>query len=724
MQDFAGSTAVHLIGATGALAALLILGPRKGKYGPDGKPFVAESEAEALRATVPAPVADPEPVDAATDPTADIEARIADSGTVNAQVRANRAKADAEARIEAERKAAEQRLIDAEAKRIADLAKAQAKADAEKKAEADRQEQLRIEAEKNHLAKIAASIQESKDRMREAEIKAEAEKKAMLEAQAKKDRESAEALKKEQARIAAEKADEEKPENNKKIEEILNKEKTGDLLVRPPVIVVMGHVDHGKTKLLDAIRKTNVVAGEHGGITQHIGAYQVVRRGRPITFIDTPGHEAFTAMRSRGAKIADVAILVVAADDGVQPQTIEAYKIIQAAGLPFIVAINKIDKPTADLNKAKQDLVNKLELLPEDWGGKTVCAPVSALAGKGIEELLDLILLSADADAKSMKANPDADAVGTIIESRIDKNSGPVATMLVQNGTLRIGDQLVMGGNIIGKARSLKNYIGEEIKEALPSTPVRILGLKIAPAVGDVIEVGDGERVKGGFKKMTAQHPVLTATKEEAENDNSKKLNLIIKSDVLGSAEAIEESLLKLNNEDVKIKILTKGLGNIIEGDISRAESSDAQIIGFNVKTSTAIEALLREKKVKVSSFNVIYDLIEYIKLEMQKLIVAKIERVDLGRLKVLAVFRTENKSQVIGGKVLDGQAKNKVSVEIIRNKEIIAYGKVASLQSGKMDVPTVDTDQECGLLYEGKPIIAIGDIVQFFEDKETIKKL
>ena len=520
------------------------------------------------------------------------------------------------------------------------------------------------------------------------------------------------------------KADEEKPENNKKIEEILNKEKSGDLLVRPPVIVVMGHVDHGKTKLLDAIRKTNVVAGEHGGITQHIGAYQVVRKGRPITFIDTPGHEAFTAMRSRGAKIADVAILVVAADDGVQPQTIEAYKIIQAAGLPFIVAINKIDKPTADLNKAKQDLVNKLELLPEDWGGKTVCAPVSALVGKGIEELLDLILLSADADAKSMKANPDADAVGTIIESRIDKNSGPVATMLVQNGTLRIGDQLVMSGNIIGKARSLKNYIGEEIKEALPSTPVRILGLKIAPAVGDVIEVGEGERVKGGFKKNTAQHPVLTTTKEEAENDSAKKLNLIIKSDVLGSAEAIEESLLKLNNEDVKIKILTKGLGNIIEGDISRAESSDAQIIGFNVKTSTQIEALVREKKVKVSSFNVIYDLIEYIKLEMQKLVVAKIERVDLGRLKVLAVFRTENKSQVIGGKVLDGQAKNKVSVEIIRNKEIIAYGKVTSLQSGKMDVPTVDTDQECGLLYEGKPIIAIGDIVQFFEDKETIKKL
>lgn len=519
------------------------------------------------------------------------------------------------------------------------------------------------------------------------------------------------------------KANEEQPENSKKVEEILNKENAEDLLVRPPVIVVMGHVDHGKTKLLDAIRKTNVVAGEHGGITQHIGAYQVIRKNRPITFIDTPGHEAFTAMRSRGARIADVAILVVAADDGVQPQTVEAYKIIQAAGLPFIVAINKIDKSTADLNKTKQDLVNKLEILPEDWGGKIVCAPVSALAGKGIEELLDLILLSADADAKSMKANPEANAVGTIIESRIDKNSGPIATMLVQNGTLKIGEQLVMDGKIIGKARSLKNHLGEEIKEATPSTPVRILGLKIAPAVGDVIEVGEGERVKGGFDKISSR-PVLMASKEETENDSAKKLNLIIKSDVLGSAEAIEESLLKLNNEDVKIKIISKGLGNIIEGDISRAESGEAQIIGFNVKISPQIEALIREKKVRVSSFNIIYDLIEYVKLEMQKLVVAKIERIDLGRLKVLAVFRTENKSQVVGGKVLEGQAKNKVNVEIIRNKEIIAYGRVASLQAGKMDVPTVDQDQECGLQYEGKPIIAVGDIIQFFEDKETIKKI
>ncbi len=511
--------------------------------------------------------------------------------------------------------------------------------------------------------------------------------------------------------------------DDKKIEEALDKEETCDLLPRPPVIVVMGHVDHGKTKLLDAIRNTNVVAGEHGGITQHIGAYQVSKNNRPITFIDTPGHEAFTAMRSRGAKIADVAILVVAADDGVQPQTVEAYKIIEAAKLPFIVAINKIDKPTADLNKVKQELSSKLNLLPEDWGGKTVCAPISALNGTGISELLDLILLSADAEAKNMRANPCAEAIGTIIESRIDKNSGPVATILVQNGTLRLGDQLIMKGKIIGKARSLKDHTGKEIEEALPSTPVRILGLKTAPAVGDVIEVGEGERVKGGFAKMAAR-PSFVTNEEDDENKDIKKLNIIIKSDVLGSAEAIEESLMKLNNEEVKVKIVSKGLGNIIEGDVSRAEGAEAHLLGFNVRLTPQIEAVLRGKNVKVKTFNIIYDLIEYVKEEMQKLVVPKIQRVDLGRVKILAVFRTENKGQVVGGKVLDGQVKNGARIEIFREKALIAQGKISRLQSGKMDVPTVDVDQECGMQYEGKPVIEVGDILQFFEEKEIISKI
>ncbi|MFA5247698.1 MAG: translation initiation factor IF-2 [Patescibacteria group bacterium] len=519
--------------------------------------------------------------------------------------------------------------------------------------------------------------------------------------------------------------DEEKEtHNDKKVEENLNQENEGNLSIRPPVIVVMGHVDHGKTKLLDAIRKTDVVAGEAGGITQHIGAYQVVRKNRPITFVDTPGHEAFTAMRSRGAKIADVAILVVAADDGVQPQTIEAYKIIQAAGLPFIVAINKVDRPTADLNKAKQDLVNKLNILPEDWGGKAVCAPISALNGTGIDELLDLILLTADAEAKNMKANPNSDAIGTIIESRVDKNSGPISTLLVQNGTLRVGDQIILQGKIIGKARSLKNYKGEEIKEATPSTPVRILGIKIAPAVGDVVEVGEGERVKGGLEKLAARPILASAAREEAENDNAKKLNLIIKSDVLGSAEAIEESLMKLNTEEVMVKIVSKGLGNITEGDITRAEGSDAKLIGFNIRLSPQIETLLRERKVEAKTFTIIYDLIKYVKDEMQKIMPQNKERINLGRLKVLAIFRTENKSQVVGGKVLDGQIKNDCPVEVLRNKDLVAIGRVTKVQAGKMDVPTVEQDQECGIQYEGKPIIEVGDIVQFYEEKEITTKL
>jgi translation initiation factor IF-2 len=510
----------------------------------------------------------------------------------------------------------------------------------------------------------------------------------------------------------------------KKIEEILNRENQNKLIIRPPVIVVMGHVDHGKTKLLDAIRKTDVAAGEHGGITQHIGAYQVVKNSRLITFIDTPGHEAFTAMRSRGARIADVAILVVAADDGVRPQTIEAYKIIQAAGLPFIVAINKIDKPGISIDKIKQELTNKLGLLPEDYGGKIVCAPISALKSMGISELLDLILLIADSDAKNMRANPEADAVGTVIESHIDKNSGPVSTILIQNGTLHVGDQLCLSGNICGKARALKNYKGENVKEAKPSMPVKILGLKIAPAVGDVLEAGEGERLKGKQEKVSQNRSTIQMKSEGEDSENVKKLNLIIKSDVLGSAEAIEESLMKLNTDEIKVKILIKGLGNIIEGDIARAENSSAEIIGFNVKISPQIETLIREKGVKVHTFKIIYDLIEYVAEEMQKLIVPKVQHVDIGRLKVLKVFRTENKSQIIGGKVLDGQAKDKVRVEIMRNKIVVAVGKITKLQAGKMDVPSVDQNQECGLQYEGKPVIQEGDIVQFFEEKEITAKL
>lgn len=525
--------------------------------------------------------------------------------------------------------------------------------------------------------------------------------------------------------LDAEAATTAEPATEKKLEAILAGEDAKNLLPRPPVIVVMGHVDHGKTKLLDSIRKTNVVAGEAGGITQHIGAYQVARNGRTLTFIDTPGHEAFTAMRSRGAKVADVAILVVAADDGVKPQTVEAFRIIEAAKIPYLVAINKIDKPTADINRTKQELATQLNITPEDWGGQTICAPISAKDGTGIEELLDLVLLVADTDKSGLKANPQAPAAGTVIESNVDKAVGPLATILVQNGTLRVGDQLCYNDLVYGKVKALKNYKGEEIKEAGPSLPAKILGLKISPAVGDVLTVGEGEKVRAKkINRATGPAVVAVSTSEEGAEDHTPKVKVIIKTDFLGSAEAIEESLLKLNNEKVKVAIINKGLGYITEGDVKRAEDSGAKILGFNVRISPAIETLVREKQVTVKTFSVIYDLIRFVKEEMQLLVRPEINRVNLGRLKVLAVFRTENHRQIVGGKVLDGTLKNNSLIDIKREDNFIASGQLSRLQSGREDVETVEKDTEAGLQFEGKPLIAVGDILEVYREERVVDKI
>lgn len=511
-----------------------------------------------------------------------------------------------------------------------------------------------------------------------------------------------------------------------KLEEILGKEKEQNLIERPPVIVVMGHVDHGKTKLLDSIRRTDVVAGEAGGITQHIGAYQITRKDKTITFIDTPGHEAFTAMRSRGAKVADIAILVVAADDGVKPQTVEACRIIEAAKIPFLVAINKIDKPEANIDKTKQELSTMLGITPEDWGGKTICVPISAIEGRGIEELLDMVLLVAETENDNMKANPEADAAGTVVESNMDKGAGPVATILIQNGTLRVGDQLCFNEIVYGKVKSLKNYRGESITEATPSMPAKILGLKISPAVGDILEVGDGRKVKNKKIRTASDQTVKSAmVMTSGENDdNVPQINLIIKADFLGSAEAIEESLIKLNTEKVRVKILAKGLGNITEGDVKRAEDAGAKIVGFNVRLTPMIENLIREKNIDVKTYSIIYDLIKYIKAEMQQLIKAEIIRVDEGRIKIAAIFRTETDKQIIGGRVLDGYARLDSFIEVKREGEIIATGKLARLQSGKQDVKQVETNEECGILFEGKPLIIEGDILQVYHEDKVIDKL
>jgi translation initiation factor IF-2 len=510
----------------------------------------------------------------------------------------------------------------------------------------------------------------------------------------------------------------------KKLQDILDLEKPEDLQARPPVIVVMGHVDHGKTKLLDSIRLTNVIAGEAGGITQHIGAYQVVRKDKRLTFIDTPGHEAFTAMRSRGAKVADIAILVVAADDGVKPQTVEAFRIIEAAKLPFLVAINKIDKPEADIMRTKQDLANQLNITPEDWGGQTICAPISAKEGTGIEDLLDLVILTTDAElGDSLRANPEADAAGTVVESNVDKAAGPVATILIQNGTLRVGDQLCFEDVIYGKVKSLKNHKGENIEEAGPSVPVKILGLKISPSVGDILYVGDGQKLKMRKIKSTDEkkEKIMSIAQQENNDEGVPKVNILIKSDFLGSAEAIEESLMKINTERVKVKIIAKGLGNVTEGDIKRAEDSSAQIICFNTKMPPAVENLARSQNIPVSSFSIIYDLIKYVKAEMQKLVPEEVTRVNLGKLKILAIFRTEKQQQIVGGKVLSGRPENNAMVNVWRGEEFITTGSISSLQSAKQEVKFVEEGEECGLKFEGQPLIQEADILEFYrEDRKT----
>ncbi len=522
--------------------------------------------------------------------------------------------------------------------------------------------------------------------------------------------------------------DREQEEEINKIEEVLRKETSQNLKERPPILVVMGHVDHGKTRLLDSIRDTNIAGGESGGITQHIGAYQATKQDRLITFIDTPGHEAFTAMRSRGAKVADIAILIVAADDGVKPQTVEAFKIIKSAGVPFLVAINKIDKEGADVNRTKQELATKLGITPEDWGGKTICAPISAHTGEGIQHLLDMVLLLTDTEISDMKANPDSPALGTIIESHVDKSAGPVATILIQNGTLKLGDELCQENSICGKVRALQDYQGKNIDSAGPSMPAQIIGLKTAPTVGDILEVVTDRKGKEKLSKIRhKQSEVQSSSSGSTKEDGEKEiptLNLIIKSDVLGSAEAIEESLEKINTEEVQVKIIHKSLGNIRDNDIQRAEAGNAEVIGFNVKVSSHVEGLIREKNIKVRLFNVIYDLIEYVKKEMEKIIQPTLERTDLGKVKVLAIFRTEKDNQIVGGKVIEGEIKKDTSVEVTRNKEIITKGLVKKIKRGKEDVSYIESGQECGIEFHGKPEIQEGDVIQFYEEQEVTRKL
>ena len=501
--------------------------------------------------------------------------------------------------------------------------------------------------------------------------------------------------------------------NREKLEELLAKRKGEN--EKPPVVVVMGHVDHGKTKLLDAIRNTNIIDQEAGSITQHIGAYQVEDKERLITFLDTPGHEAFKAMRSRGGQIADVAILVIAADDGLQPQTLESIAVIQKEKLPFIIAINKIDKDNADLEKVKQQL-SEINLIPEDWGGDIICHPISAKFNKGITELLDLVLLIAD--MKELKADHKGDALGTIIESHIDKSEGPIATILVQAGTLRIGDMFLVGA-VPGKIKILRDWKGHNVLEATPGTPVRILGLKQLPKVGEILEVIiDKKEYKKKLKSLVSYSSIKTnsvISKEEEEEFNN--LNLIIKADVLGSAEAIEESLNKIEIPQAKVKVLKKGLGQITEDDINKAEASQALILGFHIKENKAINNLAQEKDVEILYYDIIYKLLEEIEKRLKNIKVQKIIHKSLGRLKVLAIFKIKKDSMVIGGKVIEGKAIKEAKVKVWHNNEIEAIGEIINLQAAKENVSEVVEGNEAGIEFKGDPLIQEGDVLEFFEE-------
>jgi len=516
-----------------------------------------------------------------------------------------------------------------------------------------------------------------------------------------------------------------------KIEELLEEDKK-NLKPRPPVIVVMGHVDHGKTKLLDAIRRTDVVAQEAGGITQSIGAYQVKRKNKLLTFIDTPGHEAFITMRSRGARIADIAILVVAADDGIKPQTKEAINIIQSAELPFIVAINKIDKPESDIEKVKQQLAQH-NLLPEDWGGKTICVPVSAQTNKGIDDLLEHLLLVTEMQAEEIKANSKREALGTIIESHIDKGEGPVATVLIQAGTLSTGD-VVKVGEVVGKIKAIKDFAGKNIDKATPSMPVKILGLKDIPEVGDILQVEKGElSLKEILKKQKAKTKTFKETlpitikktkEEDKKKEKIKKLNIVMKADSLGSQEAILQYIEKIQLEDLKVKVTKKGLGNITEADVLEAASAGSIIYGFNILVSQQIEEIARENDVAIKNYQIIYELVDDVKKEAEKLLAPEVIKIELGRIKVLAIFRTEKKSMIIGGQATKGKIENDSKAIVLRNKEKITEGNITQLQSAKQDISEVAAGSECGIKFEGPTVIQVDDTLEVYKEEQKIRKL
>ena len=516
------------------------------------------------------------------------------------------------------------------------------------------------------------------------------------------------------------------------IEELLREEDDPEetKVSRPPVVCVMGHVDHGKTSLLDAIRSTNVISREAGGITQHIGAYMVKCKGQDITFLDTPGHEAFTAMRMRGAQATDIAVLVVAADDGVMPQTIEAINHAKAAGVDIIVAVNKIDKPTANIERVKQEL-SEYELIAEDWGGQTIFVPVSAKTHEGIDTLLEMILL--DAELKDLKANPNRKARGLVIEAQLDKGRGPVATILVQKGTLHVGDN-VAAGSCYGKVRAMIDDKGRRVKEATPSMPVEILGLNDVPNAGEIFVNTENEKearsfaetfIKENREKLLADTKTqltLDSLNSQIKEGSLKELNLIVKADVQGSVEAVKQSLLKLSNEEVVVKIIHSGVGAINESDVSLASASNAIIIGFNIRPDAMAKSVAEREKVEIRLYRVIYQAIADVEAAMKGMLDPIYEEKVIGHAQVRQIFKASGVGNIAGSYVTDGMFQRGCKIRISREGEQIYEGSLASLKRFKDDVKEVKEGYECGLVFEKFNDIQIDDIVEAYIMEEVLR--
>lgn len=499
-------------------------------------------------------------------------------------------------------------------------------------------------------------------------------------------------------------------------------DKEEDLLPRAPVVVVMGHVDHGKTSLLDYIRNAHVAAGEAGGITQHIGAYQVEVGGKPITFLDTPGHEAFTAMRARGAMITDVAILVVAADDGIMPQTVESINHAKAAKIPVIVAINKMDKPEANPERIKEQLT-KYELVPEEWGGDTIICPISAKTGEGIDNLLEMVNLTAE--MQELKANPNRSAHGAVIEARLDKGRGPVATLLVQNGTLHQGD-IIIAGTAVGRVRAMTNARGEKLTEAGPSVPVEIIGMSEVPGAGDDFHAVDDERMARELveqrkhdQKMAASSPVGKVSLEDLfsqiKQGEMKDLNIIVKADVQGSAEAVKASLEKISNDEVRVRVIHCAVGAINESDVMLATTSNAIIVGFNVRPDSNAKDTAARNKVDMRMYRVIYDCINEIETAMKGMLAPKFKEVELGQAEVRNVFRITGVGMVAGCYVTNGKMQRGANMRLLRDNVVIYDGSIASLQRFKDSVKEVAAGYECGITFEKFQDIKEGDVIEAF---------